>query len=242
MSAQAPSRVKSRSKPSPTRSLALELSTAALLAALVIVPAYFNIQSSISFEPDKGALLYSLALVAIAPLIVGWVRQWRTGWRPRWRDIPLPLRILVGVGLTAALATLLGADFTTSLWGNHERGYGLLTVLAGCCFLIVAYQAARAGQTWLVIDAILLGAVVPTIYGLVQVFGQDPVRGQTISFPLGQRASSSLGNPLYLADFLLITLLLTVARLTVGSPRGSVRAGGAPPFWRSPGRGVGHDR
>lgn len=204
-----PARIQAKAAP-------LTLSAAALLVALLAVPAFFNIQSSTSFEPDKGALIRTLAAVALLPLLLGGVQHWRSSTRARWSELAQPLKLLAAFVLLSATATLLSVDPVTSFWGNHERGYGLLTVLAGATFIVVAMQAARAHGPWLLIDAILLAAAIPALYGLLQVVGYDPVRGATVSFVLGDRASSSLGNPLFLADFLLTAVILAAARLFAG--------------------------
>ncbi len=204
----------------------LDLASVALLVAIVSIPAYFNIQSSTSFEPDKGALLRSFAAIALVFLASEAINYLRAGSRPTWSQFSLPVKLLAGFVVVILLSTIAGVDFVTSLWGNYERGYGLLSLLAGIIVGSVAYRMARSGQQWLLIDAILLAAVIPMVYGLLQVIGYDPVVGQTVSFTLGQRASSSLGNPLFLADFLLLVIPLGIARLVLGESRSKLfRAG-----------------
>ncbi len=210
-------RLRTLSSPLP----AIDLPGAALLAALVAVPGYFNIQSNMSFEPDKGAILRTLAFLALLPIVVEIWQHWRQKSLRAWSlatagDSGLPLVLLAGVVGVTGLATLLSVDPVTSLWGGYERGYGWLAVLAGAIMVVVAYRTAQAGHVWLMVDAALLGAMVPAFYGLLQYLGYDPVRAQTVSFVLGQRASSSLGNPLFLADYLLVALLLGLARLFAG--------------------------
>jgi len=204
----------------------LDLAAAALLIALVVVPAYFNIQSSTSFEPDKSALLRSLLVIALAALLPDVVQRLRSPRsKPNWSGIRLPVALLAGVVAAVVLSSLLGVDFVTSFWGNYERGYGLLSVLVGVVVVIVAYRMARSGQQSLLIDAVLLAAAAPAFYALAQVVGYDPVIGQTVSFELGRRASATLGNPLFLANFMLLAIPLGLARIAIGPPLSSrVRA------------------
>ncbi len=184
----------------------------ALLLALVAVPALFNIQSGASFEPDKAAMLVSLAAVALA------ARLWRAWRQPQRLKITFPMVMLAGLALWAVIATLASIDLVTSVWGNYDRGYGLLVVLAGFVFLGVAWEMTRAGKGWLLVDAAILGATIPVFYGYVQMLGLDPVRGFGISFPLGERAASTLGNPLYLGDYLLLAGALLLARRLLQPP------------------------
>ena len=182
----------------------------ALLLALAAAPALFNIQSSVSFEPDKAAVIIALAAIALVDIL--W-RSWReiTQRAPRITHHPWAI-LLALLAAWAVVITLTSLNPVVSLWGNHDRGYGLLALLAGLIFLGVAWDMARSGRQWLLVDAALLGAIAPLLYGYIQILDLDPVRGFGVSFPLGERASSTLGNPLYLGDYLLIILLLTGAR------------------------------
>ena len=47
------------------------------LAALIVVPLFFNIHSSRVFEPDKLSLLRSIALVMAAAWLLRAVEDWR---------------------------------------------------------------------------------------------------------------------------------------------------------------------
>ena len=204
----------------PDQTVSLHPAQMALLLALAALPALFNIQSSVSFEPDKAAMLISLAIVALIDLL--W-RAWRA--RPAApapalkRILRTPANLLLaGLVAWAILISLAAIDPATSLWGNYDRGYGLLTLLAGVIFLIVARNMTQAGEKWLLVDAAIIGAAIPILYGFIQMLALDPVRGIGVSFPLGQRASSTLGNPLYLGDYLLLVIGLILARRLLHPP------------------------
>ena len=207
-------RTSSRARHAPI--IALPPARMALLLALAAAPALFNIQSSISFEPDKAAVIIALAAIALTDLL--W-RNRREATRRVSRIVHDPRALLLAaLAAWAAIVTLTSINPVISLWGNHDRGYGLLALLAGLLFLGVARDMTRSGQKWLLVDAALLGAVIPLLYGFMQMLNLDPVRGFGVSFPLGERASSTLGNPLYLGDYLLIILLLAGARRVLRPP------------------------
>jgi O-antigen ligase/tetratricopeptide (TPR) repeat protein len=186
------------------------------LVALASIPAFFNIQSNTSFEPDKAALIRSLAAVVALIALLEALKNRNSGNRLRWSQIDGIWKMAAGVIVATAASTLFGVDPITALWGNYERGMGLLALLAGVAFMWAAAAATKAGWLWAVVDALLIGAAAPAFYGLMQVLGHDPVRSGTVSFALGQRAAGSLGNPLFLADFLLLAVILGLARLRVG--------------------------
>ena len=199
----------------------------ALLLALAAAPALFNIQSSTSFEPDKAAIIMALAALALIDIL------WRKALAPAGDSPRFTARLssithhpwallLAGLAIWAVFITLTSIDPVTGLWGNYDRGYGLLIVLAGLVFVGVSWEMARSGRHWLLVDAALLGAVIPIFYGYIQMLDLDPVRGWGISFPLGERASSTLGNPLYLGDYLLIAIILGTARRILQPPATSL--------------------
>ena len=208
-----------------------------LLIMVAVTPVFFNIQSSTSFEPDKAALLRGLAAAGMIALVWGRKHAGWSGVRRRQEDLDVPgtgyrvpgllqqmredlgisLWVLAGLVAATALSTAVSVDPITSLWGNYDRAYGLLAVAAGVAITLLMYAGCRAGAMWLIVDAALLGAGAPVLYALLQVLGYDPVIARSVSFVLGQRASATLGNPLFLADYLLLALMLAGARLAVGT-------------------------
>ena len=54
---------------------------AAWLAAVLVVPLFFNVYSSRIFEPDKIALLRTLALVILAAWLVKIIETGRSNWK-----------------------------------------------------------------------------------------------------------------------------------------------------------------
>jgi hypothetical protein len=188
--------------------------TGIVLVALAAVPVFFNIQSTTSFEPDKGALLRALA--ALAGWL--WLMEDRGRRSARWWQQPAWAALAAVVAVTV-LATVTALDPVTAFWGSYERGQGLLAVVAGCILLLCAYRAGRQGQVWWLVDAALIGYALPALYGLLQVAGFDPVAAGTVSFVPGTRAAATAGNPNFLADGLLMGLMLALARIELG-PKG----------------------
>ena len=86
------------------------LMEAAWLAAIILVPVFFNVYSSRIFEPDKITILRSLALIVSAAWIVKLVDEGRVRWEkmepgePRFREI---LRIPLLIPVTALIIAYL---------------------------------------------------------------------------------------------------------------------------------------
>jgi hypothetical protein len=62
---------------------------AAWLAAVSIVPIFFNIYSSRIFEPDKITFLRSLALLTLAAWIVKLIEEGGTKWREQSQEFSI---------------------------------------------------------------------------------------------------------------------------------------------------------
>lgn len=183
---------------------------AAGLAAVTLVPLFFNRYSLRAFEPDKTALLRTLALVALA----GWlVTALDRGLGPgAWRAATSSLRALARAPLALAVAALalvtLAATVTsvlpaTSLWGSDHRLQGAYTTLA--YLVLFATMAARlrdpARAERLVTMAILASLPV-ALYAMAQRWGFDPLTFERGEYTASERVTSHLGNPVFLAGYL----------------------------------------
>ncbi len=180
---------------------------AGLLFLLVGLPLVFIPATRYPFEPPKVFLL-RLVVVMIGTVATFRVspQSWhRFVWLLR-RSPLLPLTLLYSAILL--VSGLSAADVPLSLWGTPLDHHGALTTL--CCIivglaLLWALPTAVQGQKllrWLVV-----GSVPVCLYGLVQVFGVDPLPWATDSVsPL----LSTLGRSNFVAAYLAMLLPLTL--------------------------------
>jgi tetratricopeptide (TPR) repeat protein len=203
-----------RADPSALARIADGIVEAGWLLALALVPVFFNIQSSRPFEPDKTALLRLLAtLMAAAGLARIVEERLAAAARPagrRWRDEPLLVCALVYLG-AAALSTVFSIHPGLSLWGAHTRLEGLVTLLAHLTvFVAIATRLRRREQLDRLLDAVVAASVPVCVYGFVQRWGVDPLDWQAGVFQEG-RISTTLGNPIFTGEYLVLTLPMTLA-------------------------------
>ncbi len=199
-----------------------KLIEAGWLAAIVVVPLFFNIHSNRVFEPDKLSLLRSIALVMAGAWLVRLIDDWRVGEVRRggdesgssvWRrlvktPLVLPTLALVVVYL---VSTLLSLSPRVSFLGSYQRLQGTYTTLA---YIVVFFLLLQGLRTKKQLDRILVTAILVSfpiaLYGLVQHFGLDPL-------PWGgdvqNRAASNMGNAIFVAAYLIMIVPLTIARL-----------------------------
>jgi hypothetical protein len=115
------------------------LMEAVWLAAIIIVPVFFNIYSSRIFEPDKIALLRSLTLVGLAAWAAKTIALGRGDWgrlqAGTWsgsvrRLLKTPLAAAVlGLSLIYIAATIFSVTPRVSLFGSYQRLQGAYTTL-----------------------------------------------------------------------------------------------------------------
>jgi Tfp pilus assembly protein PilF len=185
------------------------------LLALALLPVFFNIQSGRPFEPDKTALLRLLAAVMAAAGVARAIEDRLAGTPKaaplRWRESPLLVCALAYLG-AATLSTVLSIDPQLSVWGSHTRLEGLVTLLAQLTvFASVALRLRRRAQVDRLLDAVAAASLPVCAYGVLQRLGRDPLDWQ-VAFQ-EWRVSTTLGNPVFAGEYLVLALSATLAGL-----------------------------
>lgn len=134
----------------------------------------------------------------------------------RFVRVPVLIPALAFLGVSA-LSTLFSGDVMHSLVGETNRHDGLLSLSAG---ILLFYAAARFLDSWakvrIFLAAGVTSATIISVYGILQIFGLDPILQMGIPWyvmepmdgPLAQwypvigRAFATLGWPLWLAAYL----------------------------------------
>jgi len=188
------------------------------MAVAVVVPLFFDVYSHRSFEPGKIALMCSIALVmglawVIKVLEVG---NWRLevgGWRLVMRT-PLALPTLL-LAIACIFATLTSIAPRLSLWGSYHRMQGTYTILSYIAiFFLILRTLRHRGQLHRLITVVLFTSLPVSLYGIMQRYGLDPIAWTNIGAEVTVRAISTMGNPIFVAAYLIMIVPLTVGRLT----------------------------
>ncbi len=192
------------------------------LAAVIVVPLFFNVYSDRVFEPDKLTLLRSIALV----MAVAWViKVLEAGsWKPalsraegledgggkRALRTPLVLPTLFFMAVYI-LATVASVTPRISLWGSYQRLQGTYTTFSYIVIFFLALQGLRTRQQIerLVTAAILVSLPI-SLYGILQHYGLDPLPWAA---PVDTRVASNMGNPIFVAAYVIMVVPLTLARV-----------------------------
>ena len=188
------------------------------LATLITVPLFFNIHSERVFEPDKTALLRSLAVAMVLVWLVKFVEQrgWQQASRLRWRAadslwrIPFVLPVLV-IALVYLVASLFSITPRASWAGSYQRLQGTYTTLAYIAiFAVMASTIETRVQVRRAITAVIITSIPVSFYGLLQHFGLDPLPwGGDVT----ARVAGHMGNAIFIAAYLIMVVPLTLARI-----------------------------
>ncbi|MEW5718436.1 MAG: O-antigen ligase family protein, partial [Chloroflexota bacterium] len=182
------------------------------LAAVVVTPLYFNGYSSTVVEPDKLAVLRTIVSIMAAAWLVQWIEQRR---KPSPQPavslrapFVLPMLLLVAVHLLATFTSIVPR---ISFFGAYSRPQGVDAILTYVVLFALVLSGLRTRrQLNRLIEAIILTSFPVALYGIIQQLGLDP---QQWSDYFGDRITSTLGNPIFLAAYLIILFPITFAKI-----------------------------
>ncbi|MCL4534784.1 MAG: tetratricopeptide repeat protein [Bacteroidetes bacterium] len=184
------------------------------LMAIAATPIYFNIYSSRVFEPDKATILRSVAVFTAAAFLLAQLER-RGGQSAAGDDQqgglhrPLMVSALALAGVQI-LATITSIAPPISWWGSYMRLQGAYTFLAYfTLFLIMLASLRRREQVDRLITVALLVSAPISLYGIVQFLHKDPLPW---GGDVAARVTSSLGNAIFLAAYLIMVVPLTLTR------------------------------
>ena len=182
------------------------------LAAVIVAPLFFNPYSSRVFAPDKATTLRTIALVMAAVWVVKLVEERAGGSGDvglTWRTpLVLPTLFTVVVYLTS---TALSVTPWVSLFGSYGRLQGTCTTFSYILiFLMILQGMCTRAQLHRLVTVIIVNSLPVALYGLIQRHGLNPLSG---SMKWGKRVAGSMGNPIFLAAYLVMVFPLTLGRI-----------------------------
>lgn len=193
-----------------THSRATWLIEATWLFLLAALPTALNPWGALAFEPLKASLLRAAAALVLAAWLV------RRRMHAPLVDVgaqPVARAAVVFVAL-AALSTATSVEPWLSFSGNFDRGTGWLSLAAAATLMLAAADVfADASCRERAITALVLGAVIPCAYFLVQHSGRDPLVWTALGAP-----GSTMGSPTLLGGYLVLVAPFALYRV-IGSAR-----------------------
>jgi tetratricopeptide (TPR) repeat protein len=189
------------------------------LTAAIIAPVFFNLYTSRIFEPDKIALLRSVAMLMTGIWLICLIERWGTVRQHITGKLRNPV-VLAAIAFVAVylIATLTSVAPSFSFFGSYRRMQGTYTTLCYVIFFsMIILEMHTSQQVHRLFMTIILGSLPLAIYGIMQQLDMDPLTWSmdpfTRSFFDANRAPSTMGNPIFTGAYLCIASLLTLGRI-----------------------------
>ena len=200
---------------------------AAWLLAVILVPLHYNIYTNRTFEPDKLSLLRSLVIIICCVWIVKFLEGRLRGNGPaatgeaspqtgngRWwtfltqTPLVLPVVLFFFAYLLSVVFSIVPA---LSVWGSYSRLQGLYSMFSYIVVFVTILATLREKeQLDRLLNAIILTSVPVALYGVLQHYGVDPTGW---SMNMRDRPGANMGNPIFLAAYLIMVMPLTLWRV-----------------------------
>ncbi len=157
------------------------------------------------FEFNKMFFVYGITILVSTFWIVRCLEEKRIIFKKTFLDYPLSLFLLSQV-----LSTIFSIDVHTSIWGYYSRFHGGLASSICYALLYWALVSNLFGKKYVhrFLNAALLSGTIVALYGIAQHYGVDKdFWVQNVQ----ARVFSSLGQPNWLAAFLVALLPLSIS-------------------------------
>jgi len=203
-----------------------KLLEAGWLLAVILTPLHYNVYTNRTFEPDKLSLLRSLAVIICCVWIVKFMEG---GLRSRggaaggtsvqagngcWWKLVTTTPLVLPVALFAlayVLSTVFSVVPAISLWGSYSRLQGLYSMFSYIVIFFTILAVLREKEQFdRLVNVIVLASVPVALYAILQHYGLDPTGW---SMNMQDRPGANMGNPIFLAAYLIMVMPVTLWRV-----------------------------
>lgn len=175
------------------------------LSLFFFTPLIFNFSNSELFELPKMYFVYSLTIIIVTLHLINWVKKNTPLFRHSILDIPLLLFLI-----SQTISTFISIDINTSIFGYYSRLNGGLLSIISFIFLywiLVIYINKDFKRE--IINTLLFSGLLVSLFAIAQHFGIDKnIWLQDVQ----SRVFSTLGQPNWLAAYLVILLPLSLSK------------------------------
>lgn len=179
-----------------------------LLAAVVIIPLFFDIRLYSVFDLSKVAVLY---FFSIATLVI-WTILLTVKHDFSFSHVSINTPILAYIAIFI-IATTVSINPVMSLFGTYKRFEGLAATL---CYIFLFYVTIHFITTrtrlYMLLISMAVCALISSIYGIFQRCGVDYFTWSSS----GPRVFSTFGNPVFFAAQLVMVLPVVVSLFFIG--------------------------
>ncbi|MDP2812114.1 MAG: O-antigen ligase family protein [bacterium] len=170
-----------------------------IVPSIFFLPLLVNANYYFPFITPRNFIFRLLVSLAFALYLIIWARN-KEKYKPLVNKSFYFYIILVAI---LTISSLVNGDFLYSFWGNYERMDGLISWYHLLAFLVVILGVYKSQKSWQYLLRIsIFASFLVSFIALSQYFGLSLF----LPSSTGARASSMLGNPIYLATYNLFNL------------------------------------
>ena len=185
------------------------LSNGVWMGIVLILLTPFIVTPQTAFPFMIGKALYSRVLIEI--VFVCWVllALFSPSYRPPRSRLLILLAVAFGI---AVLSACLGVSVERSFWSTYERMHGVVDQAHWLALAVVLVSMVRTSRDWhILLFVYLIVGMTVALLAIGQYFGTED-----------KRATFTLGNPVILGAYLLVSIMIALGFLA----RSFVRAAG----------------
>jgi len=189
-------------------------------ALFIIVPLILTPYNYELFEFNKMLTVYALTAIIIGSWLIKIIIRGKIDFKRTPFDIPILLFLVSQI-----ISTLLSINTRTSIWGYYSRFHGGL--ISTLCYILLYYAYANnlinKSKPYLItlksLHVILTTALIVSLYAILEHFGIDKhIWIQDVQ----NRVFSTLGQPNWLAAYLLVLIPISLALLLKAKSKKSI--------------------
>lgn len=184
------------------------------LSLFFFTPLIFSFYNSELFELPKMYFVYSLTIVLVTLHLINFFKKKTPLFRHTILDIPLFLFLI-----SQTISTFISIDITTSFFGYYSRlNGGLLSIISFTLLYWVLVVYIDKDFKRKIINTILFSGLLVSLFGIAEHFGIDKhIWVQDVQ----SRVFSTLGQPNWLATYLVMIIPLSLAKFLESEKKNS---------------------
>lgn len=177
-----------------------------IMASLFLVPIFYNPSFVFSFTQGKE-LIFKMLMVFAGFLFAIYLAKRKELTIKNISKSPIFIILVVQLSVYAITNALSSTPIVT-LYGTYTRGMGFIMELFLFFFAIYCGILLSAGEILKGLKVVFFSCLLVAMYGLMQKIGLDPLFNNYDTGIFAGRIFSSLGNPSYLGQLILLSLII----------------------------------
>ena len=177
-----------------------------LIFLIPLLPIF--VSTSLVFPYISGKNFAFRVLVGLAAALWISLAVINKEYRPRTSVITISILTFTFI---VGMADLLGVNPYRSFWSNYERMEGYITILHLTLYFLIIKSVLKTKKDWgIFLNVIFAVSILVSFFAITMTIHVDPEKYSRYVMEYGTRASSTIGNPPFLASYLLLSIFIGI--------------------------------